>query len=93
MSFNLPSTAIIATKGPAGWTPTEQMQGWWRAKTRSAPRPRALQPFAIADEDGKPTRYLMGLWRTVYGKTPFTQDLVIIRGGRGTAEFLLVANA
>ena len=59
---------------------------------RTVARPRALQPFAIADDEGKPTRYLVGLWRSVYGRAPFSSDLVIIREGRATPEFLLIAN-
>lgn len=92
MSLNLPALTVIATQGQGGWVPTPQMQGWWRSKMRSAAHPRALQPIAIATGDGRPTRYLMGLWRSVYGQAPFSADLVIIQDGKATPEFLLIAN-
>jgi len=93
MSARLDSQTIIAVKTKTGWTPTPQMQGWWRTKMRGLTRPRALQPFEIADLAGKPTPYFMSLNQMVYGRNPHASDVAIIQDGKPTPEFLLVVNA
>lgn len=93
LSAELTDKETIVERRADGFYPTQRLKMWWDAKTRGQVRRRPMMDVAVGTADGRPTTYIAGLYQAVYGRNVFRFDTVIFTpDGKGTPEFLLLAN-
>lgn len=75
-----------------GLYPTPRLQAWWRDKTQGLAKRYAMMDVPVADLEGRPSVQLMGLYARAFGRNVFPAQVVMFKEGRGTPEFLFLAN-
>lgn len=86
-----PEDILVEAKSD-GLYPTPRLQAWWRDKTQGLAKRYAMMDAPVADLEGRPSAQLMGLYFRAFGRNVFPSQGVMFRNGRGTAEFLFLAN-
>lgn len=89
---DLTAEDILVEARSDGLYPTPRLQAWWRDKTQGLAKRYAMMDVPVADPEGRPSVQLMGLYARAFGRNVFPAQVVMFRNGRGTAEFLFLAN-